>query len=73
MHMERSDVTAGEKRLLEVLRERGPQTLDELCALPDFDWAQVLMAVDRLSRTGDVVLELVGPCEYHVSLGRGNS
>jgi len=65
---ERIDASVSERRLLEVLREKGPQTLDNLCALPDLSWAQVLMAVDHLSRTEEVTLELVAPREYQVSL-----
>jgi len=53
---------------LEVLRRDGPQTLDALCELPEFTWAQVLMAVDHLSRSRDISLELIGPREYQVSL-----
>jgi len=65
---ENTSVCMSERRLLEVLRERGPQTLDELCALPDLGWAQVLLAVDHLSRSHDIVLEMIAPCEYQVSL-----
>ena len=59
---------ACERRLLEILRQQGPQTLDALCELPEFTWAQVLLAVDHLSRSRDISLELVGPREYQVSL-----
>lgn len=57
-----------ERKLLEILRQRGPQMLDTLCELPEFNWAQVLMAVDHLSRSREVALELVAPREYQVSL-----
>ena len=60
--------TACERRLLEILRQRGPQTLDSLCELPEFTWAQVLLAVDHLSRSRDVSIEPIGPREYQVSL-----
>ncbi|BCA56796.1 hypothetical protein W02_39360 [Nitrospira sp. KM1] len=65
---ERDDASMSNRRLLELLRERGPQTLDHLCAISELGWSQVLLAVDRLSRTREVVLHLIGPCEYHVSL-----
>ncbi len=68
MHEERFDGTICEKRLKDILREKGPQTLDSLCSLPDMSWSQVLMAVDHLSRSHEVVLKLIAPCEYHVSL-----
>lgn len=61
-------MSASERRLLEVLREKGPQTLENLCALPDLSWAQVLLAVDHLSRSHEVAIELIAPCEYQVSL-----
>ena len=57
-----------ERKLVEILRQRGPQMLDTLCELPEFNWAQVLMAVDHLSRSREVALELVAPREYQVSL-----
>lgn len=57
-----------ERRLLEVLSQHGPQTLDALCELPEFTWAQVLLAVDHLSRSREVSLEMIGRHEYQVSL-----
>lgn len=63
-----SEASVSEKRLLEVLREKGPQTLESLCALPDMSWAQVLLAVDHLSRSREVAIALIAPCEYRVSL-----
>lgn len=68
MSEERTDVSASERRLLEVLREKGPRTLESLCTLPDMSWAQVLLAVDHLSRSREVAIERIGSCEYQVSL-----
>jgi hypothetical protein len=65
--------TACERRLLQILRERGPQTLDALCELPEFTWAQVLLTVDHLSRSRKISLELIGPREYRVSLTEGQA
>ena len=70
---ENNIMSASERRLLEVLREKGPQTLENLCALPDLGWAQVLLAVDHLSRTREVAIELIAPCEYQVSLNGANA
>lgn len=71
---EENDImSASERRLLEVLREKGPQTLENLCALPDLGWAQVLLAVDHLSRTREVAIEMIAPCEYQVSLNGGSA
>jgi hypothetical protein len=61
-------VSSIERRLIEVLREKGPQTLESLCELPDVSWAQVLLAVDHLSRSCTVAIERIAPCEYQVSL-----
>ena len=66
-------LSESQKRLLEVLRERGPQTLDRLCELPDLNWAQVLLAVDHLSRSREVSLEMIAPREYQVSLAEGRA
>jgi len=73
MSLERTDRSASEQRLLEVLRENGPQTLESLCTLPDMSWAQVLMAVDHLSRSREVAIELIAPGEYQVSLSVANA
>lgn len=70
MPAEMNGVSAIEERLIEVLRENGPQTLETLCALPDVSWAQVLLAVDHLSRSCTVVMERIAPCEYQLSLNR---
>lgn len=68
MHEERLDAIICEKRLKDILRENGPQTLDALCAMPEFGWAQALLAVDHLSRSHEIVLKLIAPREYQVSL-----
>ena len=65
--------TACKRRLVEILRQRGPQTLDSLCELPEFTWAQVLLAVDHLSRSREVSIEPIGPREYQVSLTDGQA
>ena len=59
-----------EGRVLGILRDQGPQTLETLCALPGSSWAEVLLAVDRLSRTGAVAIGQLARCEYQVSLNR---
>lgn len=60
--------SACERRIVDILRQRGPQTLDTLCEVPEFTWAQVLLAVDHLSRSREISLELIGRNEYQVSL-----
>ena len=54
-----------DRTLLQLLDGHGPYTLEQLADLSGLSAAQVLLAVDRLSRTGDVVLRKVG-VEYHV-------
>ncbi len=66
-------MSESERRVLEVLREKGPQTLEHLCDLPDMSWAQVLLAVDHLSRSREVAIEMIAPCEYQVSLNGANA
>ena len=68
MPEERDYISASERQLLKVLREKGPQTLDSLYELPNMDWPQVLLAVDHLSRTGAVTIEPIASREYQVSL-----
>jgi hypothetical protein len=65
--------TVCERRLLEILGQKGPQMLDVLCELPEFTWAQVLLAVDHLSRSRDISIELIGRSEYQVALAVGRS
>jgi DNA-binding Lrp family transcriptional regulator len=55
-----------ERTLLDLLRRKAPQTFDDLIALSGLSPAQVLLAVDRLTRSRAVVLRRVGP-EYWVS------
>jgi hypothetical protein len=66
-------LSSSQRRVLEILQNRGPQTLDALCELPEFTWAQVLLAVDHLSRSREVSIEPIGPREYQVSLADGRA
>ncbi|MGH7258429.1 MAG: hypothetical protein ACREIM_08620 [Nitrospiraceae bacterium] len=58
-------INPDERTLLQLLDGRGPYTFEQLVDLSGLSPAQVVLAVDRLSRTGDVVLRKVG-MEYHV-------
>jgi hypothetical protein len=67
--------TVGQPSLVEwvvgILQERGPQTLDELGhCLPDTNWAQLLLAVDYLTRNGHISMDLVRRGDYLVSLSQ---
>jgi hypothetical protein len=57
-----------DRKLLRLLRHKGAQSIDALAALTGFEWGQVFMSVDRLSRTGKVSLTAIYPSEYCVSV-----
>lgn len=55
-----------------VLRQHGTQTLDQLGRLlPEANWAQLFLAIDRLSRTGAVTLWSPGFGDYLISVNDG--
>jgi hypothetical protein len=57
--------------LVGTLQEWGPQTLDQLGQrLPNTNWAQLLLAVDYLSRNGLVTVGLISRGDYLVSLSK---
>lgn len=57
-----------EERLVAALKSGGPQTIEMLASLPGMSWAPVILAVDRLSRSGTVSLRPAGRGEYQVSI-----
>ena len=59
-----------DRQVLLLLRRKGAQTIEGLTMLTGFEWGQVYLSVDRLSRTGKVSLTPVYPSEYSVSVGR---
>jgi hypothetical protein len=56
--------------VLLVLRKKGAQTMEHLTTLIGIGWGQVFFSVDRLSRSGKVLLAPVRPREYRVSIGQ---
>ena len=55
--------------IVNILRTEGPQTMDQLTkALPATNWAQSFLALDRLSRQGEVRLWPPQHGSYLVSL-----
>jgi hypothetical protein len=56
-------------RTVLLLRRKGAQTIEGLTLLTGIEWGQVFVSVDRLSRTGKVLLTAVYPSEYRVSVG----
>ena len=58
-----------EEWVLNILRQRRLHTLDQLgLLLPAANWAQLFLAVDRLSRSGAITLRSNGQGEYLLSL-----
>ena len=54
-----------EEKVFAILREHGMQTLHELGRyLPNPNWAQVVLAVDRLNRSGRISLWWNGAYNY---------
>lgn len=55
--------------VLHILHERGGQTLDEIGALlPNANWAQLFLAIDKLTRDGAIELRFAGRGEYWLNL-----
>lgn len=63
-------VLSNENSVVQLLRERGASSFEELTRLPGLDWVTVFSVVDRLNRTGLVVLKRTG-ADYRVSLEKG--
>jgi hypothetical protein len=61
-------LSSTEQRMLDVLSEAGPFTLDALSTRFDMSWSQVFLAVDRLSRSRHVALHRTPSREYVVSI-----
>ena len=62
-----------DRKMLLLLRRKGAQTMEDLTTLTGIGWERVFLSVDRLSRTGKVLLTPVRPCEYRVSVGGGGA
>ncbi|MBI3604257.1 MAG: hypothetical protein HY205_07400 [Nitrospirae bacterium] len=60
-----------EQRILALLEADKSQTFEQVAMLlPDVSWSQVFLAIDRLSRSGQVVLRKISGRDYRVSLNR---
>jgi hypothetical protein len=56
------------RRLLKVVfRSPGCDLEDILHAYPDLTWNQIFLELDRLSRSGDIMLRQNGPGRYSVA------
>ena len=58
-----------DRRMLDVLKRNGAQSMEGISTLTGIGWAQVFMSVDRLSRIGKASLNPIRPCEYRISIG----
>jgi len=63
-------VMSNENSVVQRLRECGASSFEDLTRLPGLDWVTVFSVVDRLNRTGLVVLKRTG-ADYRVSLEKG--
>jgi hypothetical protein len=69
VHAEVMQGPSVEEWVLGTLQEGGPQTLDQLAeSLPEANWAQLLLAIDRLSRHGDISMRSHPPGDYLIAL-----
>ncbi len=60
--------TIADRIIGEVFEAPGCRLEELVVACPDLTWKQVFLAVDRLSRTGQVHMTMKGPGIYTVSL-----
>ncbi len=60
--------TTIEIRLLDTLREMGPQSMERLVSLSGLNLSEVSQAIDRLSGSRTVSLRQAGCGEYQVSM-----
>ncbi|MGA6828789.1 hypothetical protein ACO9S2_14410 [Nitrospira sp. NS4] len=55
-------------RLLKIVQQTPDCDVDSLAAhCPDMTWNQVFLALDQLSRSGQVILKQQGPGHYNVT------
>jgi hypothetical protein len=58
-----------EEAVSEKLSKSGPCCLDDVVtSLPNFSWAEVFLAVDRMSRDGRLLLRQLGGSTYQIEL-----
>ena len=69
------DVTVAEAAVIEMLRKSGPCSFDSLISnLPNFNWGEVFVAVDQMSRDGRLLihrrlmLRPIGSSCYQITL-----
>lgn len=64
-----SGTGAADRKVLWVLRKRGAQSMEDLTMLTGMGSEQIFFSVDRLSRSGKIILAHSTLCGYRVSIG----
>ena len=59
-----------EDTLLGILRDGEMRTMDGLVEASGLEWSRVFLAIDRLSRSGDISLQRAGRLQYQVRILR---
>ena len=59
-----------EEMVLDILGNGQVRTMDSLVEASGLDWSQVFLAIDRLSRSGDIRLQRGVARQYEVSVNR---
>jgi len=59
-----------EELLLGILKDGEMRTMDGLVEASGLEWSRVFLAIDRLSRSGDISLQRAGRLQYQVRILR---
>ena len=71
MEVTLSDCNDNTRKVMDVISRTRNCVVENLIeACPDLTWNQVFLEVDRLSRSGQIVLTRIRPGRYRVDLGR---
>jgi hypothetical protein len=72
MHVQRDDAAQADRIVMDFLRGHSPSTMDALLrSLVTLSWAQVFSAVDRLSRTHQILLQQTPHRDYEIRIRDG--
>lgn len=66
--MDSAELTPVETLVIGILRREGTLTFETLSQRAGLDWSQVFMAVDHLSRSGDIRLQRGEGRQYRLRL-----
>jgi hypothetical protein len=69
MHVQRDDAAQADRIVMDFVRSHSRTTMDALLrSLVTLSWAQVFSAVDRLSRTQQILLQQTPHRDYEIRL-----